>query len=152
MNVMILLKILGCMCLGVITTLCHSQAYPVLCTQQKVEYLVGGGINQKLESTKPQNICNAAAIVYESSIVRGEKSAKQNKSITGLNSKLSVHTYIDNSERRRILLEELRSEKQALNELKISPTPIPRAGTYEEQLNRYMANISALEAEISRLK
>jgi hypothetical protein len=143
------LRLLTYVSLSIINGLCYGQVSPLLrCTQQNVEYLVGGAMNQR--PLNSQKICGT----FESTLGNIDSKNTKLKNFAQIRSKDSLQslTLTRNNERLDILHQELKSEKESMTELIKSSSPIPKAGTFGEQLNRHKANIAALESEINRLK
>lgn len=107
------------------------------CTDQRVEYLVGGAGKTCSDS-----------IVSSPSPARAPTGTPKTQGASGQNTAAKF----DDEGRREILQQELRLARQGLAELGRNPATTDKAGTLDEQRQRRQGDITALESELGRLK
>jgi hypothetical protein len=117
------------------------------CSEQRVEYLIGGAGKS---GTSGGKTCGNA-IVGDLAGAR-ELAAERRKNGAAPSQGAARFAKFDDEARREILLQELRLARQYLADLDRSQTALPGAGTLQEQRTRRQGDITALESELGRLK
>lgn len=116
------------------------------CSEQRVEYLIGGAGKSGSSGGKT---CSKSVV---SGLAGASVAVVEPRNNAAPTQGTARFAKLDDEGRREILSQELRLARQSLADLDRSQTVLPGAGTLQEQRARRQGDVTALESELGRLK